>query len=229
MTISAASSVTSGVRRSRSIASHASRQMQMLTRRIQALLPDGRVGGHAVGVTSCSRREGVSLVAENLAVCAAEIYGGRVLLVDANLRNASVARRFGADQSPGLYDCLAGDVAVQKCIVGTAHTNLFVLPAGLGATPYPQCSNELAGELFGDLRRDFELIILDLPPADDMDEMILASRLVDGFLLILESERTRRLAAQRVVRRLEQIEARLLGVVLNKRRNHIPEWLYRRL
>lgn len=227
MSITAAPRTASGARDPRPIAAQSSSQMQMLARRIQATLPSDQDGGHVVGVTSCSRREGVSVVAGNLAVCAADLYDGRVLLLDANLRNASVARRFGVDQSPGLYDCLTGELAVQECIAGTAHSNLFVLPAGLGATPPPHCSDERATALFGNLRQDFALIIFDLPPAAEMDEMILASRLVDGLLLVLESERIRRHVAQRVVRQLEQIDARLLGVVLNKRKNHIPEWLYR--
>jgi len=81
----------------------------------------------------------------------------------------------------------------------------------------------------GQLRNDFDLIVIDCPPAGELDETLLVSQVADGFLLVLEAERIRKQVAQRVKQRLEQGNAKLLGVVLNKRKNHIPEWLYRRL
>ena len=169
------------------------------------------------------------MIAGNLAICAAELYLGRVLLVDANQQDPAIASRFGVNKTSGLNDCLTGELAIQECVASTAHANLFVLPAGSDPTRSPRDSEEHANTLFANLRRDFDLIIVDLPQADEIDEMFLASRLVDGFLLVVESERIRKRVAQRVVRELERIDARILGAVLNKRKNHIPEWLYRRL
>lgn len=204
-------------------------QVQSLAQRIQTLLPSEPVRGNVVGVTSCSRQEGVSVVAGNLAVCASDVYQGRVLLIDANPQHACVASRFGVRRTPGLIDCLAGQSTPSDCLVETAHPDLCVLTAGASVTPPARCSDERARELFEQLRHDFALIVVDLPPAGDLDETLLATQLVDGFLLVLEAERVRRQVAQRVKRRFEQADARLLGVVLNKRKNHIPEWLYRRL
>ncbi len=212
-----------------STASETFSQMQSLAQRIQAMLPTEHARGHVVGVTSCLRQEGVSVVTGNLAVCASEVYGGKVLLVDANPRNASVASRFGVKPTPGLADCLSGKSALQECIASTAHPNLCVLPTGSAAHSAVRLSEQRSAELFENLRQDFALIVVDLPPAGDMDEMIQASQLVDGFLLVLEAERSRRHAVQRVARQFELLNARVLGVVLNKRKNHIPEWLYRRL
>lgn len=169
------------------------------------------------------------MIAANLAVCASELYSGRVLLVDANPRYASVAGQFGVASHPGLGDCLAGELPVSECIVATSSPNLSVLPAGSGSNLASHLSEQRSSTVFRDLRKHFDLIVIDLPPAREMDEAILASHLADGFLLVLESERIRRQVAQRVKRQFEQIDAKLLGVVLNKRRNHIPGWLYRRL
>ena len=229
MSTTAHSNPTTSVSRPPAIASETLRQVQSLARRLQAMLATEQAGGHVVGVTSCSRHEGVSVVAGNLAVCAADLYAGKVLLVDANPRHTSVANRFGVSPAPGLADCISGDLAIHECLAATAHPNLSVLPAGSSVVRSARFSAERATEMFDNLRQDFELIVIDLPPTSDMDEALLASQLVDGFLLVLEAERVRRQVALRVKRQLEQVNARLLGVVLNKRRNHIPEWLYHRL
>lgn len=211
------------------IASETFKQVRSLAQRLQVMLPSTEAGGQVVGITSCSRREGVSVIAGNLAVCASDVYAGRVLLIDANPRNASVASRFGVKQSLGLNDCLTGEVAVRECIASTSHENLYVLPAGSPTSLKKRTFDERAALLFRELRQDFELIVLDLPPTGEMDESLLASQLVDGFLLVLEADRVRKHVAQRAKQRFEQDHAKLLGVVLNKRKNHIPEWLYRRL
>ena len=211
------------------MASETFSQVQSLAQRIQGMLPKEQAGGQVVGVTSCSRQEGVSVVAGNLAVCASEIYSGRVLLIDANPQHASVANRFAVSQKPGLADCLSGEAAVRECIADTSHSNLYVLPAGSWNARSSRSSEERVTALFASLRQEFELIVLDLPPAHAMDEVLVASQHVDGILLVLEAERIRRQVAQRVQRQLKQDDVRLLGVVLNKRKNHVPEWLYRRL
>ena len=168
-------------------------------------------------------------MAGNLAVCASEIYSGRVLLIDANPQHASVASRFGVRQTPGLSDCLSGAVAARECVAAASHPNLYLLPAGKQQPRSSRFPEERAAALFANLRQDFELIVIDLPPANAMDEMFIASQRVDGILLVLEAERIRRQVAQRVQRQLTHSDVKLLGVVLNKRKNHVPEWLYRRL
>jgi Mrp family chromosome partitioning ATPase len=52
---------------------------------------------------------------------------------------------------------------------------------------------------------------------------------VDGVILVLESGKTRRQVALNVKKQLEDAKGKLLGVVLNKRRHYIPDWIYRRL
>jgi capsular exopolysaccharide synthesis family protein len=222
-------SATNDQRRRKVMASETFSQVQSLAQRIHAMLTDERTDGHIVGVTSCNRREGVSVVAENLAVCTSELYAGNVLLIDANPRHASVAKRFAIDQTIGLADCLRGEASVMDCIAETNQLGLSVLPAGNNDPSSSRVSHEHAANLFNELRQHFETIVVDLPPAGKMDETFAASKLFDGILLAIEAERVRRQVAMRVKRQLEQVNARLLGVVLNKRMNYIPEWLYRRL
>ncbi|MCA9118906.1 MAG: CpsD/CapB family tyrosine-protein kinase [Planctomycetaceae bacterium] len=215
--------------RRQTIPSETFSQVYSLAQRLHAMFRNGQPVGTVVGVTSCTRQEGVSVVAANLAACAADIYSGRVLLVDANLRNPSLASRFGVKQSPGLSDCLSGQSAAQECVVRTSHPNLWMIPSGSTTHAAGRASDSRSNALLDELRSDFELILLDLPSAGEMDETAIASQSVDGFLLVLEAERVRKHVAQRIKHRLEQGNAKLLGVVLNKRKNYIPEWLYRRL
>lgn len=190
---------------------------------------DGRLS-QTLGVTSCYEGEGVSTVAAELALAAACGGDRRVLLVDGNLTRPSLAERFGAAPGPGLAEVTWEHQEVQPVIQATKAPNLSLLPAGdsVGTAQRAYDSARLA-PVIESLRQAFDLIVFDLPPASQAGSAIALARLVDGVLLVVESERVRWEVAQRTKQLLLGAEARLVGVVLNKRRHHVPEWLYRTL
>ncbi len=80
-----------------------------------------------------------------------------------------------------------------------------------------------------EIRRDFEFAIIHAPLASLYSEPALLGQLCDGIILVLEANRTRRVAARKAIQNLQSMNARLLGTVLNQRTFPIPERLYRRL
>ncbi len=79
------------------------------------------------------------------------------------------------------------------------------------------------------MQEEFDHIILDAPPVPSFSECRTLCSRVDGVVLVLNSERTRRQVARRSKEQLEEAGGRLLGVVLNKKKYYIPDWIYRRL
>jgi len=191
--------------------------------------PDATSGGAKIGVTSCRRREGVSTVAANLAVSAAQPDGARVLVVDANVAHPALHQMFGVAPAPGLLDVLAGTVPLPQAIQATAVAHVDCLAAGSSPENHltasapedgrPIFSPAKVAGLLTLLAGDYDLLILDLPAAEAAPQaMNLAARL-DGLLLVVEAERTsREMAAQRK-QQLTDLGANLLGVVLNKTRS----------
>lgn len=186
-------------------------------------------GLRTLGLTSCYRGEGVSTVAAQLAVAAAQSGDVRVLLVDANPARPAVHRMFGAASGPGWSDVLREETDLETALQPIDAPHLFVLAAGTspGAS---RRRDESARCRYAveELRNEFDLVVFDLPPAGDAGADRLAAML-DGVLLVIEAERVRWQAALRTKEHLLRGDARLLGAVLNKRQQHVPRWLYQTL
>jgi Mrp family chromosome partitioning ATPase len=180
----------------------------------------------AVGLTSCHRGEGVSTVAAGLARTAAAFGEQTVLLVDFNLTGPSAAERFGLEDGPGVTEVLAGSATWEAAVQPAAGEQLWILPAGSVRDAHAADSATLP-ELVHDLTSQFDLVLFDLPAAGAASAVLRVGGRLDGLLLVVEAERIRREVAARTTDQLEAAGCRVLGAVLNKRREHVPAWLYR--
>jgi succinoglycan biosynthesis transport protein ExoP len=75
----------------------------------------------------------------------------------------------------------------------------------------------------------YKAVVFDMPPVWDGQFSARLAGQVDGVILVVEAEKVRWEVARQAKEFLMQGHARLLGVVLNKRQFHIPDWMYRRL
>jgi capsular exopolysaccharide synthesis family protein len=191
-------------------------------------LGEGNSKPKTVGVTCCGRGDGASTVSANLAV-AAHILGEKVVLLDAHLTRPSLDRTLSVPLSPGLGDYLDGIASVSECLHGSCVHHLTILPAGTsrgGASEIPDAAN--MASLLGTLRDEFGLIVVDLPPVDEIGDCQLFANQLDGVLLVVAAERVTAAEAQRAVEQLYRAGAHLLGAVLNGHRQYLPRWLSRR-
>jgi capsular exopolysaccharide synthesis family protein len=183
----------------------------------------------AIALVSCRSGEGVSTAAGLLARQIAQQSGGRVLVVDANSRRPIQHVSFAARLSPGLADFTMNGRPSLSCIQSTAIANLDILSAGNGK---PELSanalNSIAAALPA-LKREYNLIIFDLPAVQEHSPAMQIAGLIDGVILVVEAEKTRWEVASKAKDDLLQSNSKLLGVILNKRQFHIPEWLYKTL
>jgi len=193
--------------------------------RYHALLQQVRIAAHqslandalAIGVTSTFRGEGVSTVAGNLAVAAAEQDAGAVLLVDGNAQHPAVGQRFSIHSEVGLRDVLRGDLDVGDCVAESSIPNLsFLLPGRSKSGEIMIFNDSAIKEVVDTLRRRFRWTVLDLPPADERSACLALAGSLDGVLLVVEAERVDGEAGRRICERLRRSEANILGVVYNK-------------
>ena len=185
--------------------------------RTNLLLSSADVQPQLLLVTSPGKNEGKSSTAANLAVVMAQA-GNRVMLVDCDMRRPVMHKVFGLDRDPGLSNLLVGTkVDPQLYVQKTAQANLEVITCG----PMPPNPPDLLGSkrmhaLLESLRHDYKFIILDSPPLWAATDAAVLTSFVDGTMLVVKAGETRRHFAQRAVKLLGDLNARIIGVVLNK-------------
>jgi MinD-like ATPase involved in chromosome partitioning or flagellar assembly len=163
-----------------------------------------------------------------LAIQAAYSSPGSVLLIDANFAWPSVHNTFRVDRSPGLIDVIKQRVSPQECIQPSAVQQVFVLASGSGR---PAISYELGvlREFLIAAKHDYDWVFVDLGCADEGGSPMVPFDSLDGVLLVVEAERVRSDFAKAVCDELRREGAAVLGVVMNKVRQHFPRWLDRRI
>ena len=170
---------------------------------------------HSVAVVSPEPGTGKSFTSINLATAIAEL-GMPVVLVDADLRRPAVDTRLGVPASPGLTDVLRGlDPSKAMHRVG-GRSGLLAMPAG-GQTPDP------AGLLGKRLRQRLlaapgtpNIKIVDTPAESLFPDALACAVHCDATLVVIDGRMSRRRAVRHLLERLRQVNAKPLGVVVNR-------------
>lgn len=167
-----------------------------------------------IGVTSSVAGEGKSTTAVNLAISLAQI-GKRVLLIDCDLRLPTVSSKLGIRPTPGLCDFLIGEVRIDEAIRSVEKHGIHVLPASHApADPTGLLESRQMEQLFVALRRNYEYVIVDLPPVTVVSDALILSKCLDGFLLVLHEKQTKHRSVEDAIHSMEFAGAKILGAVL---------------
>ncbi|MFC5446789.1 CpsD/CapB family tyrosine-protein kinase [Paenibacillus aestuarii] len=166
-------------------------------------------------VTSAEPGEGKSTTLTNLAVAYAQS-DKKVLIVDADLRKPTMHHTFRVSNRYGMTSLLTNQAAIHEVLQETFVPNLSIITSG--AIP-PNPSEILASKkmvsILDELKEQFDIILIDAPPAIAVtDAQIVATR-ADGVILVVDAERNKRDLALKAKQNLENVRARILGVVLN--------------
>ena len=167
-------------------------------------------------VTSALPQEGKTTTSINSAIVLAQ-KGARVLLVDADLRRPGIHQKMGLKPRAGLSTLLAGSDTFENLVIPSPQLpNLFVLPAG-PAPPHPAelLGSELMKNYLSQWRERFDHILIDTPPVLSVTDAVLLSVDADSVVLVIRSGQTTKEALRRARALLTQVNARMMGVVLN--------------
>ena len=190
----------------------------------------------ALQFTASHPGEGTSLVASQFAKFAAGLASGSVLLVDCTSAGRtdpgpkSRQRGEGAWTGPGLLDAYSDDGRIDRAITtsGPADSpHLAVLTSRPNAALHDK--GNVMAEVLSLARERYPLVILDTPSLEDSASTLLFSRACDGVIMVLAAEATAVNSAEGTIASIERSGGKVLGLVFNKRRIHMPRWLFRRL
>jgi polysaccharide biosynthesis transport protein len=177
-----------------------------------------------IAVTACARGAGVSTIATGLAATLSETGDGNVLLVDMNSAQGAAHPFYRGKPTCRLADALED----QKRNDAMVQENLYVVSEGNSGKELLNIPKYVA-QLMPRLRAsDYDHIIFDLPPVSQTSVTNKLSQLMDINLLVVESEKTNRDVVKRASSMLSGSKGKV-GVVLNKTRNYVPQWLVQEL
>lgn len=189
------------------------RAVKVSVQRQASIRPDVKV----IGVTSTFPNEGKSTLSCNLAMLMADA-GKRVILLDADLRNPKLARSLDPQPAVGLMELLHGEIDLNRAVTSEPDSHLALLPVVLEG-PLAHTDEILSSQIFKTLidrlRKQYDYVIVDLPPVAPVVDVRAALPLIDSLVFVLEWGSTRIGAVQSYLAAPE-IRERLLGVALNK-------------
>jgi capsular exopolysaccharide synthesis family protein len=172
-----------------------------------------------LGLTSCFASEGKSTTSLSLAIHFAQC-GSSVLLVDADLRRASLHKAFEIENEVGLSNILAGLSAAGDAIHTTPIKNLYFLSAGtLPPNPAELMLNGRFEEFIEKAKEKFDLILIDGPPILGLADAVIIANLVEKLLIVVEAGTTPRNMASAAMKRLRSSGIKPLGIIFNKMKN----------
>ena len=176
-------------------------------------------------VASATSDEGKTTLAAHLAMANATM-GTRILLMEADLRRASLAQETGVEPRPGLWDVLIGDAALTETIQsidagkrhdGSRAAQLDVLVAGTvrPRNPGKLIESRAMSAMLEEVRSWYDLIIIDTPALMVVADVFPLLNCVDGVLIIARIGVARRDLAEQFRDTLAAADAPVLGVVAN--------------
>ncbi len=185
------------------------------TLRTNVQFAGGEPAVRTILITSAGPDEGKSPAAANLAITLAQA-DHSVILVDSDLRRPVQHRLFGLQSQPGLADMLAGPGPDAAPLQATAVPKLSLLASGpLPPNPAELLGSARMGQVLPTLRELADYVVIDSPPTVLVTDAAVLATQVDGVLLVLSLGKVKRELARKAKTLLENVSARILGVVLS--------------
>jgi polysaccharide biosynthesis transport protein len=167
-------------------------------------------------ITSSKPSEGKTTSSISLAKSLANI-GLNVLLIDGDLRNASVHKRMRCSNEVGLSNYLSGSKLPDEVVQLTDTENLVLMSSGpLPPNPAELLNGPRLPSLLTLAAQTFDIVVIDGPPVMGLADAPILSRTTQSTLMVVAANETRKSVVKVALRRLEMARANMVGVLLNK-------------
>jgi len=203
-------------------------EMMALYQSMNALLPDA--AKKTIQFIGSREDEGTSTIIREFAMVSVMKFGKSVLLLDADSQKYSQYGYFDIKPTYKLEDAIHNDIPTNKVLHQVDELSLYVsqfhINSPFTAEFFDPAKRQHYWKIF---RKDFDFILIDSPPATLSSVSSTIADKVDGIVLVLESEKTRWPVAERVKTNIIKNGGKILGLVMNKKCYHIPDFIYKRL
>ncbi len=170
---------------------------------------------HVIGVTSSLAHEGKSTTSMNLAYDLMKA-GKKTLLIDADMRLSKVAKSLGVHNSPGLSNMLVSKTNDFSMIQHSASQDgLHVITCGdIPPNPTELLASKRFELMLGDLREEYEYIVIDLPPITEVADALIVSQFTDGIIVVVRQAYADKRMLDDTIMQLDLNGARIIGLIM---------------
>jgi protein-tyrosine kinase len=193
-------------------------------------LVPGTEGPRHVAFAGTESKTGCTWTCAHAAEILASQVRHSVCVVDCNLTSPSLHQQFGVENHFGLADALAAGGAIRQYARQLSRPNLWLLSCGAGTSVSQQLlmSDRMRARI-SELRAEFDYLLMDVAPMNTCNHTMMFGSLLDGVVLVIKANSSRRDASREAVQQLRSANVRVLGAVLNQRTFSIPASIYKRL
>ncbi|WP_246943886.1 CpsD/CapB family tyrosine-protein kinase [Bacillus pinisoli] len=192
-----------------------SEQFRTIRANLRLVMGEGK--SQTLLITSSQTDEGKSTVLANLAVSMSN-QKGKVLLVDANLRNPYIHTIFRFQNKDGLSTILKGEAELHQVVRYTGISNLDILPSGpIPTNPAEMLASKEMEDFLKNITSKYDMVLIDTPPVLESAETRVLANLCDGVVIIIQKGKTLLDKAIDAKKVLEFANAKLVGVILNEK------------
>ena len=193
-------------------------------------LRSGTQKNKVIQFMSAQEEEGVSTIVEELAKVAALKYNKSVLLLDADLRKLDQQLFFNITMEHSLEETIRAGNPVDEALYQIRNSSLFLSRFFKDSGSIRQfLAPPDIDDLLEKLKARFDFIFIDSPPENVFSIGLATSTSVNGVVLVLDAEKTCLDGAKNITDKITSKGGKVLGVVVNKQRNYIPEFISERL
>ena len=174
--------------------------------------------------------DGASTMAREFASFVATHVGATTLLFDTDRQKPSQLNHFGIRGATGFEEVVHDGRGLDEAIYPVRNTGLHVTSLSLRPTERPFVfASARSDHVMNQLRQRYDMVVIDAPAPTNAPDMLALTAKVDGVVLVIQADQTRFHQAKRTKELIEANGGKLIGLVFNKRRFFIPDWIYRRL
>jgi len=204
-----------------------STEMTWLHHQVESFL--AKTSNRMIQFMGSRRGEGVSTIVREFAKVAVERHGKSVLVLDSAYQDPAQKININVTCEYGWLDLLKEGELIDKAFFRVGDSNLYFAPISVQASLVPPVKDlSMTLNVWNKLKEKFDLILIDSSSDENSSESVAISRSVDGVLLVVEAEKTKKRAVKKLKDRISANGGTVIGVILNKRKYYIPEFIYRK-
>lgn len=204
------------------------KEMSRLLRNITALLPGSQRG--IIQFVGSQNHEGTSSILREFGLYVATQMNKSVLLVESEVSHLVQHQALGVHPQIPLERIIREGGSVDQAIGQAANSRVFLCRLGEEATGDMRPTGLVNyQDVWSKLRKAFDFVLIDSAPLISSEETLIHCTFADGVVLVVEAEKTRAQVALNLKDRVIRAGGNVLGVVFNKQRHYIPNWIYKKL